>query len=173
MLALSTSQSTPLNVQRVAELTANPYQRGPGFGQTPWVSGLGFAGGCGCDPVGGCRCSGLRGGHGGSSHSGMGKSMGIAYGGLRGLRGHAGMPFYGMGRTQGIASPTLRGLGQTPSLDSIIANAVSWLGGFAQSQLPASASIPPQYGSPGAISAQVQAWLPWIIGGYLVYRLVR
>ena len=70
-------------------------------------------------------------------------------------------------------TPGLQGLGQNVSLDQIIANAANWLGGFAQSQLPSSASVPPQYGSTGALSTQLQAWLPWIIGGFLVYKLVK
>lgn len=87
---------------------------------------------------------------------------------LRGLKG------CGCGPVGGCScSPSLQGMGQNVSLDQIIANAANWLGGFAQSQLPTSASVPPQYGSTGALSTQLQAWLPWIIGGFLVYKLVK
>jgi hypothetical protein len=65
------------------------------------------------------------------------------------------------------------GLRQNTSLDQLISNAANWLSGFAQSQLPPSASLPPQYGSTGALSTTLQQWLPWIIGGYIVYRLVK
>ena len=72
----------------------------------------------------------------------------------------------------GCSGGGLSGLAQSVSLDQIIANAANWLGGYAQSQLPASASLPPQYGSAGALSTTLQQWLPWIIGGYLVYKVV-
>jgi len=67
----------------------------------------------------------------------------------------------------------LAGLGQSASLDQIISNAFSWLSGTVQGALPPSASVPPQYGSTGALSTMVQQWLPWVIGGYIVYRLVK
>ncbi len=64
------------------------------------------------------------------------------------------------------------GLGQTSSLDQIIANTFSWLGGTVQASLPASASVAPQYGTAGSLSATIQTWIPWIIGGYLVYKVI-
>jgi hypothetical protein len=66
----------------------------------------------------------------------------------------------------------LGGLGQV-SLDQMIANAANWLSGFAQAQLPASAAVPPQYGSTGALGTQLINLAPWVIGGYLVYKLIK
>jgi hypothetical protein len=65
------------------------------------------------------------------------------------------------------------GLAQGTSLDSIIQSAANWLGGYAQSQLPSSAAVPPQYGSTGALMTQLSAWLPYIIVGYVVYRALK
>ena len=70
-------------------------------------------------------------------------------------------------------APGLAGLGQATSLDSIIQSAANWLGGFAQSQLPASAAVPPQYGSTGALAAQLQGWLPYIVIGALAYMVIK
>jgi hypothetical protein len=80
-------------------------------------------------------------------------------------------PVSGCGCNEGGSG--LAGLGQTSSLDQIIANTFSWLGGTVQANLPVSASVPPQYGSAGAFSTTLQQWLPWIVGGYLVYRLIK
>jgi hypothetical protein len=65
----------------------------------------------------------------------------------------------------------LSGLAQSPSLDQIISNTFSWLGGTVESSLPTSAAIPPQVGSTGALLATLQQWLPYIIGGYLIYKV--
>src|SRR6516165_8432575 len=92
-------------------------------------------------------------------------NRGTGVAGLKGLKGCGCGPVGGCGCT-----PGLQGMGQV-SLDQIIANAANWLGGFAQSQLPTSASVPPQYGSTGALSTQLQTLLPWIIGGYLLYKV--
>ena len=161
MLAKSSSL-LPLDPRVTAAITVSPYNRGPGFGAGPFRPG--FRGACGCGPIGGCSCasglgkfrghggysvmmrSGFRGGHGGSNHSGMGKAMGI---------------------TQ------FRGLNQGTSLDSIIQSAANWLGGFAQSQLPTSAAVPPQYGSTGAAATQLMGWVPYIIGGIILYKLIK
>jgi hypothetical protein len=88
---------------------------------------------------------------------------------LRGLGGCGCGPVGGCG----CSSPGLSGLGQSPTLDSIISNTMSWLGGVAQSQLPASAALPPNYGSAGAALTSLSQYLPYIIGGYLVYRLLK
>jgi hypothetical protein len=88
--------------------------------------------------------------------------------GVRGMRGCGCGPAGGCGCTPGMS-----GLRQNVSLDQIISNAFNWFSGVVQTQLPPSASLPPQYGSAGSISTQVQQWLPWIIGGYLVYRLIK
>ena len=79
----------------------------------------------------------------------------------------------GCSPTGGCGCGGFSGFSQGTSLDSIIQQAASWLGGYAQSQLPASASVPPQYGSTGALSATLQSWLPLIIGGYIVSRLLK
>jgi hypothetical protein len=105
----------------------------------------GLKGGCGCGPSGGaCSCPGLG-----------------AYDPGRGV----------------FARPGLSGLGQNQSLDQLIANAFNWLSGTVQSNLPSSAAVPPQYGSPGAIGTQLTTqltqWLPYIIGGFIVYKLVK
>jgi len=87
----------------------------------------------------------------------------------QGFKGACGCsPTTGCGCGQGFS-----GFRQGTSLDSIIQQAASWLGGFAQSQLPPSASVPPQYGSAGALSTQLQGWLPYIVIGYLAYRVIK
>lgn len=145
MLQLS-SKAVPIYPGYVAELSASPYM----FGASPFNKGYGLKG-CGCGPSGGCGCSpvtmaGLR--HGGGGQGG------------RGMGGRSG-------------SGTLSGLNQNVSLDQIIANAFNWLGGLAQSQLPPSYSVPPQYGSTGALSSQLQQWLPYIIIGVLAYKVIK
>lgn len=84
-----------------------------------------------------------------------------------------GMGAYDPGR--GVFAPKhgLHGLGQNVSLDQIIGNAFNWLGGTVQASLPGSAAVPPQYGSTGAVSTQLMQWLPYIIGGFLVYKLIK
>lgn len=67
----------------------------------------------------------------------------------------------------------MSGMGQNVSLDQIIANAFNWLGGTVQASLPGSAAVPPQYGSGGAIGTQLLQWVPYIIGGLLVYKLIK
>jgi hypothetical protein len=66
-----------------------------------------------------------------------------------------------------------RGLGQNASLDQVIANATSWLGGLAQSQLPASAAVPPGYGTVGGLATNLMNWAPYLVIGYLAYRLIK
>ena len=103
----------------------------------------------------------------------------IVYGSLRGMNGGCGCsPISGCGcggsglqRYNG--DPNLSGMGQMTSLDQIIANAANWFGGWVQTQLPASASVPPQYGSGGALSTTFQQWLPWIVVGGLAYLVIR
>lgn len=68
---------------------------------------------------------------------------------------------------------TLKGLGQNASLDQIISNAFNWLGGVVQSNLPASAAVPPQYGSTGAIGTQLMQWAPYLLIGYLAYKVIK
>jgi hypothetical protein len=72
-----------------------------------------------------------------------------------------------------IYGPPRRGLGQNASLDQIISNAFNWLSGTVQANLPGSAAVPPQYGSTGALGTQLLQWAPWIIGGFLVYKLIK
>lgn len=67
----------------------------------------------------------------------------------------------------------LSGMGQSVSLDQIISNTATWLGGFAQSQLPASAAVPPGYGSIGGLATQLMNWAPYILIGYLGYKLIK
>lgn len=67
----------------------------------------------------------------------------------------------------------LSGLGQNVSLDQLISNATNWFTGIIQTNLPPSASVPPQYGSTGALSTQLQSWIPWIIGGFLLYKAIK
>jgi hypothetical protein len=53
MLALATSQSTPIDLRHMIRTSSSPFQYN--FGATPWQrKGLR---GCGCDPVGGCGCT--------------------------------------------------------------------------------------------------------------------
>jgi hypothetical protein len=104
--------------------------------------------------------------------------------GLRGLKGGCGcgpsggacscpgMGAYDPGRGV-FAKPGMGGLGQNTSLDQIIANGFNWLGGVVQANLPGSAAVPPQYGSTGAIGTQLMQWLPYIVGGILVYKLIK
>lgn len=102
-----------------------------------------------------------------------GQPLGFAINGMRGNRGMRGMRACGCGPTTGCGcTPGLEGLRAT-SLDQIINNTFSWLSGVVQSNLPNSAAVPPQYGSAGSVATQVQDWLPYIIGGYLLYRLVK
>ncbi len=66
----------------------------------------------------------------------------------------------------------LSGFGAS-SLDQIISNTFSWLSGTVQNALPPSASVDPQYGTAGSLSTSIQQWLPWIIGGFLVYKVIK
>lgn len=65
------------------------------------------------------------------------------------------------------------GFAQGTSLDSIIQNAANWLGGYAQSQLPTSAAVPPGAGSLGGFINTVQPYIPYIILGYIAYKVMR
>jgi hypothetical protein len=148
MLAAS-SKAFPIVPENLALLAASPYQS---FGRNPYQRST-FRGlkGCGCAPGQGCGCTpglGRNGGGGGGSHSGSGSMVGSHGGGLYGL-------------------------GQTSSLDSIIQSAANWLGGFAQSQLPPSAAVPPGYGSVGGAITQLTPYIPYVIVGYLAYRLLK
>lgn len=73
----------------------------------------------------------------------------------------------------GCSGGGLSGLAQSVSLDQIISNAFNWLGGTVESNLPTSAAVPPQVGSTGALLTTIQQWLPYIIGGYLLYKVVK
>lgn len=72
----------------------------------------------------------------------------------------------------GCGCSGMQGMGAT-SLDSLISQAFGWASGAITASLPASASVPPQYGSTGAISTQIQAYLPWILGGFLLYKALK
>lgn len=84
--------------------------------------------------------------------------------------GMRGMGSCGCGPTGGCGCSS--GMGAI-SLDSLIANAFGWASGAVQAALPPSASVAPQYGSTGAISTQIQDWVPWIIGGFLLYKALK
>jgi hypothetical protein len=73
---------------------------------------------------------------------------------------------------QGLGRPFL-GMGQSASLDQIIQNAANWLGSFASSQLPASAAVPPQYGSAGNIITTLTNYAPYLLIGYLAYKALK
>jgi hypothetical protein len=89
-----------------------------------------------------------------------------------GLRG---MSACGCGPVGGCecGPPSLSGMGQNASLDQVIANATSWLGGLAQASLPASAAVPPGYGSVGALATNLMNWAPYLVIGYLAYKLIK
>lgn len=96
--------------------------------------------------------------------------------GMRGLQGcpgggHVSCTGNGCGCSGGSG---LHGLAQgtSPSLDALLQGAFSWLGAATTSALPASASVSPNFGSGGSISTLIQNYLPYIIGGYLLYRVV-
>lgn len=78
----------------------------------------------------------------------------------------------GCGPVGGCGCSGLSGLAQSASLDQIISNAFSWLGGTVESNLPASAAVPPTVGSTGALITTLTQWAPYIIGGYLLYKVV-
>jgi hypothetical protein len=102
--------------------------------------------GCGCGPAGGCQCY------------------------------NPGVSAYDPGRGVFAPGPVrwgMRGLGQNASLDQIIANTFSWVGGIVQTNLPASAAVPPQYGSTGAIGTQIMQWAPYLLIGYLAYKVIK
>lgn len=90
-----------------------------------------------------------------------------------GAKPFGGLSGCGCGPVGGCGCEGMSGLAQSSSLDSIIANAFNWLSGTVQSALPTSASVPPQYGSAGALSTTIQQWLPYLIGGYLLYKVVK
>lgn len=108
-----------------------------------------------------------------------GNALGLrGYGGCScapggGACGCSGMGAYDPGRAVYARRPGMSGLGQSASLDQIISNAFSWLGGMVQSNLPASAAVPPQYGSAGAIGTQIMQWAPYILIGYLAYKVIK
>lgn len=72
----------------------------------------------------------------------------------------------------GCGPSGLGAFGQSASLDQVISNATAWLTGVAESNLPASAAVPSNIGSLGSLSATITQYLPYIIGGVLVYMLV-
>jgi hypothetical protein len=90
-----------------------------------------------------------------------------------GACGCSGVGAYDPGRAVYAKRAGMRGLGQTASLDQIISNAFSWLGGVVQSNLPPSAAVPPQYGSAGAIGTQIMQWAPYLLIGYLAYKVIK
>jgi hypothetical protein len=83
-----------------------------------------------------------------------------------------GMGVYDPGRAV-FAKPGMGKMGQNASLDQIIGNTFNWLSGTVQASLPGTAAVPPQYGSGGAIGTQLLQWAPYIIGGILVYKLIK
>lgn len=89
------------------------------------------------------------------------------FGGLAGMSCSCG-PVGGCG----CGSSGLGRLGQSASLDQVISNATAWLTGVAESNLPASAALPSNVGSLGSLSATITQYLPYIIGGVLVYMIV-
>jgi hypothetical protein len=102
--------------------------------------------------------------------------------GMRGMRGcgcsstsgcgcSPGMGAYDPGRA--VYGPSRTTLGQNASLDQMIGNAFGWLSGMVQTNLPASAAVPPQYGSTGALTTQIMNLAPWVIGGYLVMKALK
>lgn len=109
---------------------------------------------------------------------GGGNALGLrGYGGCScapgGACGCSGVGAYDPGRAVFAKRPGMKGLGQNASLDQIISNAFSWLGGVVQSNLPPSAAVPPQYGSAGAIGTQLMQWAPYIVIGYLAYKVIK
>jgi hypothetical protein len=145
------SNAYPIHPGFTAAISSNrvfgssPYRGLSGGANPAFRSYKGYSG-CDCGPVGGCNCSSLS--------------------------GYSSVGVYDPGRAvfkkRGVA-----GLGQSVSLDQMIQNAASWLGGFAQSQLPASAAVPPQYGSTGALATSLTNLAPWLIGGFLIYKLIK
>lgn len=79
----------------------------------------------------------------------------------------------GCGPVEGCRCSGLSGMGQNASLDQVIANTFSWLGGAVQSSLPASAAVPPGYGSVGALATNLMNWAPYLVIGYLAYKLIK
>jgi hypothetical protein len=120
----------------------------PQFGTSPYK---GFRGG---------NASGMRGMRGCGCASPSGSGCGCS-----------GVGAYDPGRAV-FARPGMNGMGNA-SLDQIISNAFNWLGGVVQSNLPASAAVPPQYGSGGAIGTELLQYVPYIIGGLIVYKLIK
>lgn len=83
-----------------------------------------------------------------------------------------GMHGCGCGPVGGCGCSGMGRMGAT-SLDQLLANATSWLTGLAQSALPPSAAVPPQYGSTGAVGTQLLDYAPYIIGGLILYKLLK
>lgn len=145
------STAVPINPAGTALRSGSPFS----FGTNPYVKS-GFAGGF--DP--------------GMQNNYMGYGFEYAPDLKRGLQG---MGACGCGPVGGCSCgpPSLGGLGQNVSLDQIISNAANWLGGYAQSQLPTSAAVPPGYATAGGLATQLMNWLPYIVIGYLGYKLIK
>ncbi len=91
-----------------------------------------------------------------------------------GTKPFAGLSGCGCGPVDGCnCTKPMSGFGQNASLDQIINNAFNWLSGTVQAHLPPSASVPPQYGSTGGISTSLQSWIPWVVGGLVVYAIMK
>jgi hypothetical protein len=84
----------------------------------------------------------------------------------RGLRG------CGCSPSSGCACHSA-GLGDY-SLDQLIAAGFNWASGLVQSKLPTSAAVPPQYATTGTVATSIMnSWIPWVVGGIIVYKLIK
>jgi hypothetical protein len=121
----------------------------------------------GAPPAFGSNPYGFRGN---KSLSGMGACGCGPVGGCS-CDGPSGMQAFDPGAGPGARG--LSGLGQSASLDTIISNTFSWLGGVVQTQLPASAALPPAVGSTGALINTLMTYAPYILIGYLAYKAIK
>jgi hypothetical protein len=88
--------------------------------------------------------------------------------GFRGACGCSPTTGCGCGTSSGFS-----GFRQGTSLDQIIQNAANWLSGYAQSQLPPSAAVPPGAGSVGGIITTLQPYIPYLILGWIAYKVIK
>lgn len=152
------SLSVPLYPAYIAGLTAPKRQSGRfggpfGMKGQPGHAGM-RGGGCDCAPGGGCGCTGM---------AASGVDVTQFPGMTNGMRMYT--PFMkpsGMGR-----------MGDATSLDSLISSAFGFVSGAVQSSLPATAAVPPSIGSFGAAFTSLTGILPYLVVGYLLYRMQK
>lgn len=99
------------------------------------------------------------------------------FGRLRGCSGCAGgdcRNCRGMGDATTNGPYARRGMGDaTTSVDSLINSAFGLLSGTITGSLPSTAAVPPGASNLGATLTSLTQYLPYIIGGYVIYRMMK